>query len=53
MARREDLAAAEAASLQMDDARTQYEASLSGARADAVTKIEAARSEASPLPTPL
>jgi F-type H+-transporting ATPase subunit b len=44
--RREDLAAAEAASLQMDDARTQYEASLSGARADAVTKIEAARAEA-------
>jgi F-type H+-transporting ATPase subunit b len=44
--RREDLAAAESAALQMDDARTQYEASLSGARADAVAKIEAARAEA-------
>ena len=44
--RRDDLAAAEQAALQMDDARTQYEASLSGARVDAVAKIEAARAQA-------
>jgi F-type H+-transporting ATPase subunit b len=44
--RREDLAAAEQAALQMDDARTRYEASLSGARTEAVAKIEAARAEA-------
>jgi F-type H+-transporting ATPase subunit b len=30
----------------MDDARTQYEASLSGARTEAVQKLEAARAEA-------
>jgi hypothetical protein len=40
--RRDDLAAAEQASLQMADASAQYEASLSGARVDAIAKIEAA-----------
>jgi F-type H+-transporting ATPase subunit b len=44
--RRDDLAAAEQASLQMADASAQYEASLSGARVDAIAKIEAARAEA-------
>jgi F-type H+-transporting ATPase subunit b len=44
--RRDDLAAAEQATLQMDEARAEYEASLSGARAQAVGKVEAARAEA-------
>jgi F-type H+-transporting ATPase subunit b len=44
--RRDDLAAAEQATLQMDEARAQYEASLSGARSEAVAKLEAARAEA-------
>ena len=44
--RRDDLAAAEQASLQMDEAQAQYEASLSGARSEAVAKVEAARAEA-------
>ena len=44
--RRDDLAAAEQASLQMDEAQAQYDASLSGARSEAVGKVEAARAEA-------
>ncbi len=41
-----DLAAAEQAEQQMDDAEAQYEASLSGAKSEAVAKVEAARAEA-------
>jgi F-type H+-transporting ATPase subunit b len=43
---REDLAAAEAAELQMDESRQQYEASLAGVKTEALGMVEAARSEA-------
>jgi F-type H+-transporting ATPase subunit b len=41
-----DLQAAEAAAAQMAEAEERYESSLAGARAEAVAKVEAARSEA-------
>jgi len=43
---RDDLAAAAEATQQTEDAKAEYEASLAGARAEAVAKIEAARAEA-------
>ncbi|HEY6532157.1 MAG TPA: F0F1 ATP synthase subunit B [Acidimicrobiales bacterium] len=42
----DDLRAAEEASVQMSDAEQRYEASLAGAKSEAVAKIEAARAEA-------
>ena len=42
----EDLRAADEAALQMSDAQAQYDASLAGAKTEAVGRLEAARAEA-------